>query len=232
MMDNVEYRCTIKELPEEERPREKLLKYGVERLSNAELMAIIIRSGVAKRTAVELSQDILNYFHGLKGFFNLSVEELKEIKGVGVAKATQIVALTELSKRLFISRENTKVIIKSPQDVVSLIMPKLRFLKQEVFGLVLLDIKNQVISTPFISKGGLNSSIVHPREVFKEAIKRSSAAIILFHNHPSGVPTPSQDDIQITKRLIEAGEIIGINILDHIVIGDNVFCSMKEKDMI
>lgn len=231
-MSDVEYRCTIKELPEGERPREKLLKHGVQKLSNAELMAIIIRTGVAERTAVELSQDILNYFDGLNGLFNLSVEELKNIKGVGLAKAAQIITLTELSKRLLVSREEDKSVVQTPQDVVGLVMPRLRFLEQEVFGLVLLNIKNQVISTPFISKGGLNSSIVHPRDVFKEAIRRNSAAIILFHNHPSGVPTPSEEDIDITKRLIEAGELIGINVLDHIVIGGSLFISMKEKEMI
>ena len=231
-MKNIEYRCTIKELPEDERPREKLQKYGAQQLSNAELIALIIRSGFANRTAVELSQDILNYFQGLKGLVNLSVEELNKIKGVGLAKAAQIIAITELSKRIHVARGHKKPVIQTPQDVVSIIMPKLRFLTQEVFGLVLLDIKNKVIATPYISKGGLNSSIVHPREVFKEAIKRSSAAIILFHNHPSGVPTPSQDDIKITKRLIEVGEIVGIKVLDHIVIGDSSFNSMKEKEII
>lgn len=232
-MDNVEYRCTIKELPEEERPREKLFKYGAERLSNAELLAVIIRLGIAKRTAVELSQDILNYFNGLKGLVELRVEELVKLKGVGTVKASQILALTELSKRIHSgSFKEQQPVVQTPKDVASLIMPKIRFLKQEVFGLVLLDIKNKVIATPFISKGGLSSSIVHPREVFKEAIKRSSASIILFHNHPSGEATPSQDDIKITKRLIEVGELMGINVLDHIVIGDNEFNSMKEKRLV
>ncbi|MGM0437171.1 MAG: RadC family protein [Bacillota bacterium] len=231
-MDNVEYRCTIKELPEEERPREKLLKYGAERLSNAELLAVIIRLGIAKRTAVELSQDILNYFNGLKGLVELNVEELVKLKGVGTVKASQILALTELSKRIHSGSFKEQPAVQTPKDVASLIMPKIRFLKQEVFGLVLLDIKNKVIATPFISKGGLSSSIVHPREVFKVAIKRSSASIILFHNHPSGEATPSQDDIKITKRLIEVGELMGINVLDHIVIGDNEFNSMKEKGLV
>ena len=231
-MDNIEYRCTIKELPKEERPREKLLKYGAEQLSNAELLAIIIRLGIAKRTAVELSQDVLNYFNGLKGLVELKVEELMKLKGIGTVKASQILALIELSKRIHSSSFLEQPVIQTPKDVVSLIMPKIRFLKQEVFGLVLLDIKNKVIATPLISKGGLSSSIVHPREVFKIAIKRSSAATILFHNHPSGEPTPSQDDIKITKRLIKVGEIIGINVLDHIVIGDNKFISMKEEEFI
>ncbi len=231
-MKNTMYKCTMKELPVEDQPREKMIKYGVDKLSNSELLALIIRSGFAQRTAVELSQDILNKFQGLKGLVNLSVEELEAIKGVGIAKATQIKALIELSKRIHIARGNLKSVVQSPTEVASLLMPKLRFLKQEVFGVVLLDIKNTVISTPIISKGGLNNSIVHPREVFKEAVKRSSAALILFHNHPSGVPKPSSDDIKITERLIKAGEIMGIEILDHIIIGDNTFCSMKEKEII
>jgi len=231
-MDKIEYKCTIKELPEEERPREKLVKYGAEKLSNAELLAVIIRLGMAKRTAVELAQDVLNFFDGLKGLVDLKVEELVSLKGIGEVKSSQIIALIELSKRIHASSYTEKPVIQNPQNVVSLIMPKLRFLKQEVFGAVLLDIKNKVIAAPIISKGGLNSSIVHPREVFKIAIKRSSASIILYHNHPSGEPCPSQDDIKITKRLIEAGEIIGIKILDHIIIGDNKFKSMKEKEII
>ena len=231
-MSSTEYRCTIKELPEDDRPREKLLKYGAEQLSNSELIALVISSGTKKRTAVELSQDILSYFDGLKGLFNLRAEEIKQIKGIGVAKASQLRAVIELSKRLHIANSDVKKVIKNPQNVVGILMPELRFLKHEVFGVVLLDTKNQVISTPRISKGGLSSSIVHPREVFKEAIRRSSAAIILYHNHPSGKPEPSQEDIKITNRLIKAGKLIGIEVLDHVVIGDNVYISMKEKGII
>jgi len=227
----IDYRCTIKELPEDERPREKLIKYGAEKLSDAELLALIIRMGTKERTAVEVSQDILNFFGGLQVLQGISVEELELVKGVGIAKAAQIKAITELSKRIFRAEKNKKV-IKNPADAAELLMPDLRFLKHEIFGLILLDIKNQIISTPVISKGGLNSSIVHPREVFKEAIRRSSAAIILYHNHPSGIPDPSKDDIEITKRLIDSGELLGINVLDHIIIGDNNFVSMKEKGII
>lgn len=232
MQEDIKYRFTIKELPEEDQPREKLIKWGADNLSNAELIALIIRTGIEKRTAVELSQDILNYFGGLGSLINLSVEEIQEIKGVGLAKSTQLRALIELSKRLFVSRKNNKIKIKSPQDVFNLMMPRLRYSSQEVFCIILLDAKSQLISAPEITRGGLTSSIVHPREVFKEAIRRSSAAIILVHNHPSGIPEPSDKDINITKRLLEAGELIGIEILDHIVIGDGVFFSLKEKQII
>jgi len=227
-----QYSYTIKELPENERPREKLLQLGSSHLSNAELLALVIRTGNRDRTAVELAQDILNYFGGLKSLINLSVEEIEKIKGVGPAKGTRINAVIELSKRLYRASEDKSVIIKNPDDVSNLIMPELRYMKQEVFKLLLLDTKNKVISIPMISKGGLSSSIVHPREVFKEAIRRSSAAIILAHNHPSGIPDPSKDDIKITKRLIEAGKIMGIEVLDHIIIGDGIYLSMKEKEII
>lgn len=231
-MGALEYRFTIKELPEEERPREKLLKYGAESLSDAELLAIIIRIGSKERTAVELSQDILHYFGGLRALNYLSIRELTQIKGLGPAKAIQLKAVVELSKRLASLSREAREVIKSPQDVAQLLMPELRFLTQEVFKLVLLDIKNQVIAMPMVSKGGLSSSIVHPREVFKEAIKHSSAAIILVHNHPSGIPEPSRDDISITKRLVDSGKIIGIDVLDHIIIGDGIFTSMKEEGII
>ncbi|MFW6035515.1 MAG: RadC family protein [Halothermotrichaceae bacterium] len=231
-MGALEYRFTIKELPEEDRPREKLKKYGAESLSNAELLAIIIRIGNKERTAVELAQDILNHFGGLKSLNYLSINELTKIKGIGQAKAVQIKSVVEMAKRLALLDRENKNIIKSPDEIASLLMPELRYLTQEIFKIVLLDVKNQVINMPTISKGGLSSSIVHPREVFKEAIRHSAAAIILIHNHPSGVPDPSSDDINITKRLIKSSQIIGIDILDHIIIGDGIYISMKEKGII
>ena len=227
-----QYSYTIKELPEEERPREKLLKSGSSSLSNAELLALVIRTGTRERTAVELAQDILNYFGGLKSLVNLSVEEIEKIKGVGPAKGTRINAVIELSKRLYRATMEESVIIENPDDVAKLVMPELRYMKQEVFKLILLDTKNEVIAMPVITKGGLTSSIVHPREVFKEAIRRSSASIILVHNHPSGLPDPSGEDIKITRRLIEAGKIMGVEVLDHLVIGDGIYTSMKEKEII
>ncbi|MFW6006432.1 MAG: RadC family protein [Bacillota bacterium] len=232
MQEEINYQFTIKELPVEDRPREKLIKYGAKRLSNAELLALIIRTGNQKRTAIELAQDILNYFGGLNSLNSISVEEIQKIKGMGPAKSTQVRAVIELSKRLLAADNGSKIVIKEPQDVSNVMMPKLRYHKQEIFSLLLLDVKNQVISISEITKGGLTSSIVHPREVFKEAIRRSSAAIILVHNHPSGIPDPSEEDIKITKKLIKSGKIIGIEILDHIIIGDGKYVSMKEKQYI
>lgn len=231
-MEKVDYRFTIKELPKTERPREKLLKYGSGHLSNAELLALIIRTGNRSRTAVELAQDILSNFGGLHSLMNLSVEEVRKIRGVGLAKGAQMRAVVELSKRLMRSTKGSREVVKSPQDVFNLIMPELSYLKQELFKIILLDVKNQVISTPLISKGGLTSSPVHPRDVFREAIRRSSAAIILVHNHPSGDPAPSSDDIRVTKRLLNSGKIVDIEVLDHIVIGSDSFVSMKDKQLI
>ncbi|NLM98193.1 MAG: DNA repair protein RadC [Halanaerobiaceae bacterium] len=231
-MGALEYRFTIKEMPADERPREKLIKFGAESLTDAELLAIIIRAGNKKRTAVELSQDIINHYGGIKALNYLDVEEMKKVKGIGDAKAVQVKAAVELGRRLASLNHEKKNIVKSPGDVAQLLMPGFRYLTQEVFKIILLDIKNQLIAMPVISKGGLSSSIVHPREVFKEAIKHSSAAIILAHNHPSGIPEPSRDDLKITKKLVDAGEIIGIEVLDHIIIGDGIYVSLKEKGLI
>lgn len=224
---------TIKDLPEEERPREKLYKDGVKKLSNSELLAIIIRTGNKENTAVELSQRILAIGKkGLKFLADSSLEELTSIDGVGKCKAAQILAAVELGRRVSASMGEVKRKISTPLDISNLVMEEMRYLKKEYFKIIMLDTKNHVIAIENISVGSLNSSIVHPREVFKDAIKRSSASIILVHNHPSGDPTPSNEDIKITKRLVEGGKILGIEVLDHIIIGDGVYLSFKEKQLI
>lgn len=223
---------TIKELPESERPREKLLKKGSAYLSDAELLALITRIGSKQRTAVEMAQDLLNYFGGLKGLLDLSCEELKEVKGIGTAKAAQVLALVELSKRISVLKKQKGDQVSNPIQAANLLAPELKHLKQEVLKIILLDVKNRVISVPEISRGGLASSIVHPREVFKEAIRRSSASLILVHNHPSGDPTPSLDDLNITKKLVKTGQIIGISIVDHVIIAGDKYLSFKEKDLL
>ncbi len=223
---------TIKELPKEERPRERLLKKGSKFLSTAELLALIISTGSRKRTAVELAKDLLSNFGGLKGIIDLSCEELKEIKGIGTAKAAKISAAVELAGRITAIQDEKRDIINSPIKAVELLSSEMRFLKQEVLKAVLLNVKNRVIAVPEISRGGLSSSIVHPREVFREAIRRSSAAVILVHNHPSGDPTPSADDLNITKKLVQSGEIIGIKVVDHIIIAGDKYTSFKEENLI
>lgn len=228
-----EINYTIKDLPPDERPREKISKYGVKALSNSELLAVIIRTGNRSQTAIEMSQGLLSiHGKGLISLADMTFEELTSIKGVGGCKAAQIMASIELGKRLAASSKNNKIKITSPLDASNLLMEEMRYLKKELFKILLLDTKNNIISIEDISMGTLNSSIVHPREVFSVAIRRSSASIILAHNHPSGDPTPSKEDISITNRLIESGEIVGIKVLDHIIIGDGKFISLKESDII
>ncbi|EJT5924275.1 JAB domain-containing protein [Clostridium perfringens] len=221
----------INEIPSGERPREKLLFYGAHCLSNEELLAIILRTGNKDSNVVELSYRIIHSVGGLNGLFKASAKELMELKGVKEAKATQILAMCELYKRFKVS-ELTQIKISKPSDVAKLVLDELRMLRQEVLILINLDTKNKVISKKEIFKGGLNSSLVHPREIFKEAVKDSAASIIICHNHPSGDPTPSRDDINITTRLKECGKMMGIELLDHLIIGDNRFISLKEKDIL
>lgn len=223
---------TIKEFPEDERPREKLIKYGEKNLSDAELLAIVLRTGSKNHTAISLAHQIIkDHKQGIRYLYNATVEEISSIKGIGIAKATQIKAAIELGRRL--SMESLiKFSIKSPLDVVDYLMEEMRYSMEENFNVVLLDTKNKVISVENITKGIVNASLVHPREVFKVAIRKNSTSMILAHNHPSGDPTPSKEDRSITKRLVETGEIVGIHVLDHIIIGDGNYLSFKEMDML
>ncbi|WMM23559.1 DNA repair protein RadC [Tissierella sp. MB52-C2] len=228
-----EKKYTIKELPMTERPREKLYSHGPSALSNEELLAIIIRTGNKKDSAIDLARKILSRDNrGLVYLRDTTLQELMETKGVGECKAAQILAAIELGKRLNYKEALNKVRINEPSTIANLYMDEMRYLQKEHFRIVLLDTKNQIIVTEEISVGTLNASIVHPRDVFKAAIKRNSNAMILIHNHPSGDPTPSNEDMNITNRLIDAGNLIGIKVLDHIIIGDNRYISFKEKNLI
>ncbi|MCT4584978.1 MAG: DNA repair protein RadC [Peptostreptococcaceae bacterium] len=223
----------IKERPFEERPREKIIKYGVSYLSNAELLAILLRTGNKNMSALQLADYIINSDkEGIYRFFNITFEELTEFNGIGMAKACEILSCIELGKRIFKGNIENKVKIKSPKDIFDYYSIDMSFLKKEVFKILLLNTKNEVVKDVDISVGSLNSSIVHPREVFLEAIKRSANCIMLVHNHPSGNVNPSEEDKRITNRLIEAGNIIGIRILDHIIIGNNKYYSFKENFLI
>ena len=222
----------ISSIPKDERPREKLLNHGASTLTNSELLAIILGVGSKKDSAITLSQKILyNNNKGLLNIVEASADTLKKFNGINDAKATKILAVAELSKR--ISREKVdKTKITSPQSISALLLEEMRYLKKEVFKVVLLDTKNNVIAINDVSVGCLDSTVVHPREVFLEAIKNSSAAIILVHNHPSGEVEPSNEDKNITNRIVECGKIIGIRVLDHIIIGDGNFLSFKEHGYI
>lgn len=222
----------IIDIPQNERPQEKLMRYGAESLNNHELLALILRTGTSKENVISLSLRILEQVDGLDGLLNASPKDLMNIKGVKEAKTAQILALCELFRRFksFKSGENLK--ITDPKIAADLVMNDMICLKQEVLKLIMLNTKNSVIAMKDVFKGSLNSSIVHPREVFLEAIKKSAASIIICHNHPSGDPTPSKEDVNITLRIKECGKLIGIELLDHLIIGDRKFISLKEKGII
>lgn len=219
----------MKQVPEEERPRERLKHLGANHLSNQELLAILVSSGSKHESVLSLSQRVLVHFEGLALLKDATIEELTAIKGIGEAKAVAIMAALEIGKRIHSHKPHERYVIKSPEDGADYVMEEMRDLKQEHFIAMFLNTKNQVMHRQTIFIGSLNASIVHPREVFKEAVKRSAASVICAHNHPSGDPTPSQEDIHVTRRLTECGKMLGIELLDHLVIGDRNFVSLKEK---
>ncbi|HID0816505.1 DNA repair protein RadC [Clostridium botulinum] len=222
----------IKDLPKNERPQERLIRYGAEVLSNSELLAVILRTGTKNQNIMMLASSLIKETGGLDQLFNQSIEELTKIKGIGVTKAVQILALSELSKRFKTYKSGNEYKISTPLDVSNLVMEDMKYLKQEKLKILILNTKNIVTYIRDVFIGTLNSSIVHPREIFCEAIKKNGASIIICHNHPSGDPTPSKEDINITLRLKECDKLIGIDLLDHIIIGENKYVSMKEKGTI
>ncbi|MFA5880703.1 MAG: DNA repair protein RadC [Eubacteriales bacterium] len=228
-MDSLEYRIRIKELPEDLRPRERLIRQGPEVLTVVELLAVLLRTGTSSMSALDLAALLLAKSGGLLGVTESSVEELCSIKGLGPAKAAQLKAAIELGRRLSAEVSGPRQLIRTPVDVHNLLKERMRYCDREHFLAVFLNTKHHVITVETISVGSLNSSLVHPRELFKNSIKRSAAALILVHNHPSGDPAPSIEDIEITRRLVEVGNIIGIQVLDHIIIGENGFVSMKDQ---
>ncbi|GIP45503.1 UPF0758 protein [Paenibacillus sp. J45TS6] len=222
----------LRDIPQEQRPRERMLHHGAGALSHAELLAILLRTGTRQESAIHVAQRILSEAGSLRSLVDFSIEELVQIKGVGPAKAVQLKAGIELGQRLSQSKLPSSPTIRSPRDAADLLMEQLRYLQKEHFVCLFLNTKNHVIAQETLSMGSLNAAIVHPREVFRAAIKCSSASLICAHNHPSGDPTPSPEDIKLTKRLLEAGDIVGIEVLDHVVIGDGKFVSLKEQGFI
>jgi len=223
---------TIHDLPVAERPRERLQKYGAESLSAQEIIALILGRGISGESVMVTAQRLISQFGSLGGIAGASVEELSQIKGIGLAKAAQIKAAFELANRMEVSTAaSEKPVIKKPEDVAGLVTGRLKGKKREYFLAILLDTRSRLIKVAEISVGSLDASVVHPREVFKEAISASAASVIFVHNHPSGDPTPSEDDIKLTKRLAEAGEIVGIDVLDHVIIGDNKYLSLKREGL-
>jgi DNA repair protein RadC len=218
----------IKDLPKVDRPREKLIKYGPEKLSNSELLAILLHSGTKNENVIDLAKKILKKFNKEK-LPNLAYDDLKKFPGLGPAKSCEIIACFELGKR-FLKEKKTRIYLK-PEEVWQE-LKDIRDHKKEHFIVFYLDTRNQEIKREVISIGLLNANLVHPREVFEPAIKNLAAQIILAHNHPSGDPEPSEDDIEVTKRLVEVGKILGIEVTDHIIVAKNKFFSFKEKKLL
>lgn len=223
---------TIKDMPLEERPREKLIAMGAHALSNAELLAILLRVGSRTESAVQLATRIITRSGGLRNLPNLSLEDLQENKGIGPDKAVTVKAALELGTRLATAPREATGSITTPRQAADLFMEELRYKKKEYFKILLLNTKNHVISREEISVGSLSASIVHPREIFSVPLRKSAASVILFHNHPSGDPSPSQQDLEVTRRLVDAGNILGIAVRDHIIIGDGCFFSFREKGLL
>jgi DNA repair protein RadC len=224
-------RYTIKQLPPELRPRERLLAAGPSALSDAELLGLLLGIGNREKTSVELAGEVISEAGSLYGLFDSSVHELVEINGVGEAKACIVLAAVELAKRIGMGRNPARPVVSSPADVDGLLRGRIANLDRENFVAVLLNIKNEVIEVTTVSVGTLSSALIHPREVFKPAIRASAASVVLAHNHPSGKVEPSREDREVTGRLAKAAEIVGIEVLDHVIVGDGYF-SMKEHGML
>lgn len=224
----------VRDLPKEERPREKLLAAGAAALSNTELLAVLLRTGVREGSVLRVAEEVLTLYRekGILAIAQMGARELSAIKGVGPAKAATILAAVELGRRLAMKEAARRTIVHGPADAAHYAMPRLRFESKEHFAVLLLNTKNHVLAMPVISVGTLSASIVHPREVFQAAISHAAASMILVHNHPSGDPTPSPEDIAVTRRMAEAGKVMDIPVLDHIILGDDKFISLKEKGMI
>ncbi|EFI83556.1 RadC family protein [Listeria grayi] len=221
----------MKEMQIFDKPREKMQTRGQAQLTITELLAILLETGTKEDSVLSLANKIILKYKSLGDIKDLTIEELRSINGIGLAKATKIMAAIEIGKRICLQSESEKnnIAIRSPQDAVSIVLPELAFLFQEHFHCVLLNTRNQIVHRQTIFIGSLNASIVHPREVYGLAVRKSAAQIMCFHNHPSGDPTPSPEDIQVTKNLAKAGDIIGIPLIDHIIIGKGSFTSLKEQ---
>lgn len=230
---------TIKEMPEDERPQEKLIKFGPDYLSNAELLALIIRTGNRKGdSAIDTATKVLrslrtaNDSNGLNSLKNANLSNLMEVDGIGEAKAAMILAAVQLGIRLAVSSNGTKIRVTSPSIAANYVLSEMSVLEQEHFRIMTLNTKKEINFIREISKGTINMTIVHAREVFRAAISDNAHSIILLHNHPTGDPSPSKEDIGLTKNLMEASKIIGIDILDHIIIGDNRYFSFLEEGLL
>ncbi len=223
---------SIHNMPEEERPREKLIYSNPSALSTAELLALIIRTGNRDKSAVQLAEEVITYSAAYDGLGNADVKELIELPGIGISKACSIAASIELGKRVLLSERDERETVRGSADAAAILMNQLKFEKREHLVALLLNVKGDIESKYTVSIGELSATSVHPREVFNPAIRKGAAGIIVAHNHPSGDPTPSEEDLITTKRLIDASEIIGITLVDHIIIGHNSYVSIRASGLI
>jgi len=222
---------TIKDLREEERPRERLAKLGPQSLATAELLAILLRVGMVGETAVQVGQRLLQTFGGISGIHRASFDELSNQKGIKLAKAAQIKAAIELGRRLVLESPEERPIVHNPADAAELVQYEMSALEQEELRVLLLDTRNRVQHIETVYRGSVNSSQVRVAEIFKAAIRRNATNLIVIHNHPSGDPTPSPDDVTITRAILQAGELLDVKLLDHIIIGSGRFVSLKERGL-
>ena len=218
----------MKDLSPDDRPREKLLRHGAPALGDNELIALVLGSGCTHGGALEVANELLRVRGGLHGVARSSCGDLAQVAGIGPAKAAKLVAAQELGRRTLAVAPQARTRLASPRDAAAFILPAFGSRPVEHFGAVLLDTKHRVLRTTVVAVGTLNSTVVEPRDVFREAIVGGAAAIVVFHNHPSGDPTPSRDDVALTRRLAAAGELMGITLVDHIIVGDARYCSFKE----
>ena len=227
----IEYNPTIKEMPAGERPRERLEHYGPQALSVVELLAIILRTGTREENVIRLAQRLLTTYEGLAGLARAPFSEMVTIKGVGQAKATQLKAAFELGRRLLVAAPHERPLVKSPADAANLLMMEMGLLEQEHLRTILLDSKNHVLKIHTVYIGSLNTAALRVGELFREAIRLNSAALIVADNHPSGDPTPSNEDISVHRQIVEAGKLLNIDVLDHLVIGQQRWVSLKERGL-
>jgi DNA repair protein RadC len=227
----VEYRPTILEMPESERPRERLAVHGASALSNTELLAIVLRTGARGQNALAMAEALLARFDGLGGLARASLDQLSEGKGVGAAKAAQLLAAFELGKRVMVATPEARPQIHTPSDAAALLLGELALLDQERLVTLLLDTKHRVLGTCVVYQGNVNTSVIRVGEVFREAIRKNCPALIVAHNHPSGDPTPSPEDVRVTEQIVRAGRLLDIEVLDHLIIGGRRHVSLKERNL-
>ena len=226
-----EYQVMIRDLPQEERPRERLRNYGPSSLSNAELLAIILRTGTQSESVLSLSTRLMSQFGGLSGLARASYDELTGVYGFGDAKTAQVKAAFELGRRALSLQEEERPTVHSPQDVANLLQGEMAFFEQEHIRVLLLNTRNRVQSIYEVYKGNVNSAVIRAGEIFREAVRTNTAAVILVHNHPSGDPAPSQEDVLITRQIVDAGKLLDIEVLDHVILAQRGYVSLKERKL-